>query len=268
MNETIEKFISENGIDVEKIRAMSESKLQSIREINSIVERYQISGPTHTGMISIANILGHNQMYRDRADEDVFELLNHLFDASGDGYHRRSVGMLDYSMPELISGLQSSFSKEPMVISMIEDEKYVITYNGMHRFAVLRAAYLHELSKTNSLEQREDLNKKYSIPATITDIDYVKTYCNYMLSVCLGNQTFHLFNEYDKNHCLTDRSRVEIEGETYSLTDEELINYTRMCLNSKLKKTTIDIASSIYPSFDNFINTHFQDLKESAPSRS
>ena len=54
----------------------------------------------------------------------------------------------------------------------------------MHRFSVLRTLYLIEMMHAKgNIEKEKEIHEKYRIPALVENIDYIKTYSNYLLSV-------------------------------------------------------------------------------------
>lgn len=77
--------------------------------------------------------------------------MGNFFGDKNDGYHTRSLGMLDYTSEEIVPKLQNSFEVEPMILDEVDDGKYCISTNGMHRYTILRIHYLlDKLKKQNS----------------------------------------------------------------------------------------------------------------------
>src|SRR5574344_1063660 len=100
-------------------------------EINPIVASYGIFvGKSEKRMVSVADILGYNM----RSETNIFKSIPNFFETDGDGYHSRSIGLLNYSSDEIMGQLKSSFEKEPISLQEIKNNKYIISNNGLHRF--------------------------------------------------------------------------------------------------------------------------------------
>lgn len=225
LNNDAIRFIQKNGIDIDSIRDTGCSHIMISEEINEIVADNLICKAGRSGDVSIADVLGF-ELSSD--DSDLFTNIKNLFDSNGDGYHCRSVGMLEYSSDEIMGNLRRSFQTEKMELLCFSDTEYLITDNGRHRFTVLRAHYLSEYIKVKDDEEAvAQLRKKYEFPASISDVDYVKTYSHFILKTVLGEKC-SVRADWDTSYNYTGKSFVRYpDGQSVTLTDEELIDIVR-----------------------------------------
>ena len=78
--------------------------------------------------------------------------------------------------------LKTSFEYEPLYALNVENGKYLITTNGLHRFTVLRILYLKDFQEALGNPQKiEEVKEKYKIPMAISEIDSTKAYLEYMI---------------------------------------------------------------------------------------
>lgn len=178
MNKCNEDFIKRRGINLSNI----DSTIYDIEDINEIVAKFDVQGQNVSKNVSVAQILGiYNR--DDHISGSYPEVLDSFFDYQGDGYHTRSLSMLEYDEENVINGLMSSFKEEPMVLIEGESNKYLIMSNGMHRFLCMRLLYLSAKSKCKNELELSELIKKYTIPVEVVQIDYIKTYCKYLINL-------------------------------------------------------------------------------------
>lgn len=213
MNKTIEKFLESLNIDREKFFSLKEAQIKDGKDVNSIVSDFGLVMPKmEDRIVSIADIEGFDYIYHELSNENIIDNLSHFFDTEGNnGYKTRSASMLEIPSNELIGKLGNSFKWEPVHLNEVDQGKYIIGDNGLHRFHVIKTHYLSELSKLEQCDERakEELKRKYSFEVKVSAIDFVKTYSSYVLSF--------LKEVRIKNHC----------DENYSLTDEvEVYDYT------------------------------------------
>ncbi|MBR2587820.1 MAG: hypothetical protein IKD77_01270 [Bacilli bacterium] len=167
LNNDVKSFVTSNNIDVNKIRQMVDTTIYSAKDLGNVYSGFEHE--TVQKKVSVANIVGFDYAAQDIAPE-AFASLNDFFDSSDGEYSRgeyskRSLGLLKLSPKTAISDLQDSFEKEQIHVSEVAPGKYVVTENGMHRYALLRALYLSELAEVgDNQEAIEALNKKYEIP--------------------------------------------------------------------------------------------------------
>ena len=170
-----------------------------IRDLNEIVAKYEMQSNSEERKVSIANIYGvHDKM--DEIDYSFPEILDYFFDEQGDGYHSRSVSMLDYNEENVIDGLESSFRIEPMILIEMDYNKYFVLTNGIHRFIVLKSLYLSAKRKCQNESEIVELNQRFTIPVKVTKVDFIKTYCKYLIDMfqpvkCM-NAYFTRLDEY------------------------------------------------------------------------
>ena len=174
MNLCNEEFLKRNKIDKNELRKNVDSKIYSFSEINPLAEIVYFQKREERKNISIANIVGYNYQFYS-APNDIIESLDNFFDSEGDGYHSRSVGILEYDRDYILDKLQDSFKMEPMVVADTGEGKYTISTNGLHRFTVLRLLYLSEVVQAKGDPRKlDELEKKYTIPVQLQGIEFEK----------------------------------------------------------------------------------------------
>ena len=168
-----------------------DDKIYSPKEINEVVADYGLHDSYTNAYLSIADIVGYEYEWMN-VTPNVFKSLDSFFDSNGDGYHSRSVGLLDYSTGELLAKLQDSYIDEPIKVSEIDKGKYIITSNGLHRYTVLRCHYLQECASAKDEFELKSLRDKYTIPVQLQALNYEKTYCNFLNSFSILMLAFAL----------------------------------------------------------------------------
>ncbi len=256
LNECNQEFVDKLNI---KDFQLSGSQIKKPRDINILTYDYGMFDESENKTVSIANIVGHDSFFSG----NIFKQLNELFDSDGDSYHRRSVGMLEYTNDEIIDKLKQSFKSEPIEVNEIEEEQYTISTNGLHRWTTLRCHYLAELQTTTDVEA---LNKKYEIPVISEKCNHVKTYCNYLLS-SIPEVNITMRSEYDNNYRKTGNVKLNFEDETRILNDEELLFFTKSCL--EIHNVDIDYNRTCHgqetkdiKSYQEFLTNNFPDYKK------
>lgn len=269
MNETIYNFLKLLNIDYEKFLSLTGCQIKTGRDINPIVSRFGIYKPGRNEMksISIADVVGFS-----RAEQhDLISSLPNYFDKYGDGYHSRSASMLEISSEEIMQKLRPSFQAQPMHLVEVDKGIYNVGDNGMHRFHVLKIHYLDELTKLGpkDIEAKKRLREKYTFETYVSEIDFIKTYSYYVLS--LINPEITVENErngwnYTGNAVVTFDSQPDKE---YVFTDAELLNFVKTQINSFLKsaprkdkktfKTEVKQSSTNYDSFKNYYDSNLSN---------
>lgn len=203
------------------------AKIYREEDINPLLARNRIL--YHVGFrdVSIADIVGSNIC--DKNCRNIIQMLDQLFDDGGDDYHTRSVGLLKLDKDTIISQLSRSFKKEPICVTEIDDNKYVISINGMHRFAVLRLMYLSELSLVKTEEERAFLKRKYTIPVDTCVVDTSVSYVMNLISAFdINGQIKDIFNEYDNNYRPTGNLVIVLSNcKKIKYTRDEFLNYMK-----------------------------------------
>lgn len=267
MNECNENFLKINGIIPEETSSKVDSLIHTQSEINPIVYDYEFQEGRKTEEVSVADIVG---LYCKRgSSNNIFESLDDYFDSYGDGYHTRSVGMLEYNKDTIIEGLKKSFEAEPIVVQETGEGSYTILTNGLHRFTILRILYLKEFADANwDAKKIMELKEKYSIPVEVVSINLEKTYCKYILEqIGIYNlkrpEIKSIESEY-KDYKQTGNVEIKYySGEKESITQEELKNRTIEMLRQVIQNEGIPFYISRalkYPSFRNFVSENIPDI--------
>lgn len=179
MNADIERFFKKNGIEPMDLALIPIARTQAPDEINEIIANYGFRKPSERRNISIADIVGYDYNWMEVNPYIVYSL-DSFFDSKGDGYHSRSVGLLDYTSNDVMDKVV--FEHEIIAVDEMGDNKYVISYNGLHRYTVLRVLYLNEVMHARgNNEKLAKLREKYTIPVSCRGVDLFKTYSKYML---------------------------------------------------------------------------------------
>lgn len=253
--ETIE-FLNLNSISLTEISQITENIIEP-KDIDSILEYKSITTEEETALVSIEDIIGYSYPKK----RDIFESISEFFDSQKDGYHSRSLSILQYTPDNIIPGLSNSFIVEPMKVKKVENGKCFIVGNGMHRFTILRIMYLLEKYRGKNLVE---LRKKYTIPVILNKVDKTKTYCAYIISIL--NENIYIRSELDSDYHKTNRVEVidSVNNTKNILTDEDLIIYT----SEVIRDSNIDLQAllslskqvEINSSFKAFLSHHFNDL--------
>lgn len=272
MNSCNIEFLERNGIDIDEVVNSIDCKIKTPSMINSVINDNFFSKPLSRNlkMVSIADILGYEQR-EELSSENIFQSMDLFFDEKGDGYHQRSVGMLEYTEDNIIQKLESSFNFEPISIKETGEGSYVVNSNGLHRYTILRILYLNEVSKAKeNKKELERLAQKYTIPVQIEEVDFEKTYCKYLLKnirseIDESPSINRIQTNYDENYKNTGMVEIKFsDGTKKIMNNEELIELTR----EKIIKNGIPEYSnyslqdkySQYESFRTFVDSNFSDI--------
>lgn len=230
--------------------------------MNNIISEYRISGDTIQDNVCLSNILGYDYNWRNIRRENIFYNLNHFFDKNGDGYHSRSVSMLEYTSSEVVDKLKKSFEVEPILVDEINPNQYIISTNGLHRFHVLKIHYLTELANAALSDnvKIDEINAKYTIPVQVCKVNYFRTYCNFMLNAIFEN--VWVSEERDSNFNKTGKMKIEYQDNKLILTDDEVITLINDNLykNSYFCSTIVENYYKKYGTFKEFIDENFPSL--------
>lgn len=270
MKKCNEEFLRRNGINPEEISKKVDCTMNSQELINPIVADCGFFREKGIGQVSVVDIVGIFSDTRRNAGKTIFENMDDLFDTEGDGYHSRSVGMLEYDANNIIDKLGYSFNFEPITVCETgEDNQYTIYINGLHRFTVLKALCLKELADANGDEQKiEEIKNKYIIPAEITEVDLEQTYCKYLLMEAISDGDIkRIRSNYD--HMYRPTGKVELinsSNETKIVDTEELLQITRMKMERQKQEGRIPYNVHYnmehYQSFRKFMDENFEDILE------
>lgn len=251
-NKNIQRFIKDNNIKVEYFESNDDAIMCNKYDINQIVAKWGMYEGEEKFNVSISNIIGMSI----GDTKSILQELNELFDEEKGSYQNRSVSMLKYDRDNILDGLKESFWKEPIILSEIEKEKYIIGNNGMHRCCLLRIHYLNEMLECKSKRQKDEAKKKYYLPALREKIDRTKTYANYLLHVTNVVNSFE--QELDDTYHRTGRIILsEQNDKKYRLNDSQLVEYLRRKLSNipqEYKTTIIPQLYNMDEYFKDFIN--------------
>ena len=240
-------------------------RIRSSYSINPITDTVALYENQTKETISIADIIGYDKI--GHKDYYVLESISSFFDRNGDSYHNRSVGLLEYGPNEIISKLSNSFIIEPIVTKELDNNKYIISTNGLHRYTVLRSLYLIEYEKNKKNPQKlEELKTKYQIPVRNNKLDYFKTYSAYL--ILLSGVQAYFRNEYDENYNFTNRTEYINKNtkEKKYLTNEELLELTINSIqdNEKITRTIINNCI-LLPSFYEYAKKYLSSIIDLTP---
>lgn len=258
-NKNVQKFIENNHIDISYFETSNEAIMLNKYDVNPIVAEWGMYENEREFNVSVADVIGVSI----GETKSILLELNELFDEEKGTYQNRSVSMLEYDKNNIIKGLQKSFSKEPIILSEIAREKYVVSNNGMHRCNLLRVHYLSEKLHSKDSKQVEKLERKYQIPVRLEKIDKIKTYSSYLLQ--LSNQVSNIEQELDDNYqrtgsvILTDK-----EDKQHKLNDRQLIEYLKLqtaSISKEKLKTTIPERYEKDEYFADFIEQYLKDTE-------
>lgn len=270
MNECNEEFLRKNGIVIEDICSRIDCSIRNNEDINPVIAGYGFQTDSEKQMVSIADIVGYDTDFRGINKTNIFLSLDNFFKEGGDGYHTRSLGMLDFNKDNIVEQLKQSFESEPMSLIETGEGSYTILNNGLHRYTLLRILYLSEVAHANGdREKIAEIGKKYTIPAEVTGIDLEKTYCKYLLKRVTDEDNEMKVNdietEYDGSYRRTGNGVIIYEnGEKEVLTNEQMLELTKERvyedLNFSKNYTQLQSIYDRYTSFRKFIDEEFADI--------
>lgn len=255
-NKTVSNFLKRNSIDEERIKKIYDTNIYSLGEIDPILEDFAIYSSSILDRVSIADIYGFDYRWRGFS-KDIFLSLDSLFDEDSRGYKKRSVDNLLKTSKQMLES--PSFSSEPMEVIEVDEENKIFTIgsNGLHRYSALKVLYLNELYHIPL--EKEELKEKYKVLVSLSKIDKIKTYCNFIISRNINDA--YIKKEVDSNCQDTGNSILVTNDKKEVLTDEELLAFSRNVIDNN--PTFIDYYSS-NPKFISFIqNTLYnENIKE------
>lgn len=279
MNNTILKFLSEKHIDLNKIAQLDDNHIKSGWDINPLLFGNEIFKNDYISkIISIADIVGYDYNFY-QLGQNLINNMSSFFDENANSYERRSISMLDYSTDEIIEKLSDSFEIEPMSLNEVDSGKYVIGDNGLHRFHVIKAHYLKELSliNQNDKEAVAKLKNKYMLDVRVSELDIFKSYSSYILKKLaqLQNQNIRIRTHYDSHWNITGNVVIEQPGQSPQiLNDKELLAFMKkyivdFILNKSISRKTykafikeIKNNCNNYDSFKEFYSQNLQNIFE------
>lgn len=185
MNEFNTRIAEALGLTEDDLRSFVYSKPPLKTDLFSDQYRVRADGIREL-TIRLTDITGYEDL-RPPQKENLFQIMDKLFDDKGDGYHQRAVNLFDLTIdnfrqrlfPEIYS--PTKHNSDPIKVFESGEGKYSID-DGRHRFAFLRMLYMSELKKCgDDPEKLAQLEELFTIPViTRYPIDYEKTYENYI----------------------------------------------------------------------------------------
>lgn len=229
MNKTILKFIANQDIDMGKIEKLNEKRVNSLNDINWIVERYNLLKNSYIPKkVCIADIEGYNYAFMNLDNKNIINNMPFFYDEEKDGYATRSLSLLDITSQDIIDKLEYSFKRDPICLNEADEGKYVIGTNGLHRYHVIKAHYLKELSLLNKNDTKsiEKLKEKYTFETLVSEVDFYKTYSSFLLQTIarFQDRNIDVSSDYDMYTGLTGNVVFKNydEGTQTVLDDEKL----------------------------------------------
>lgn len=279
MNKTVSRFIASQNIDLAKISKLEEKKIFSSEDINSITHMfYFMKSSYRPTRICITDIKGYNYKYINLGNTNVIENMPYFFDEEKLSYPSRSVSLLDIPTEKIIKELERSFKDDPICLAEADRGAYTISTNGMHRYHVIKAHYLKELSALtrDDLEGLQKLKNKYTFEVLLSEVDLLKSYSSYLLHLiaCFQHKNIDISAVYPDSGGVSPDINVCEGEEMQIMNDQQLIgllqnNLKNFLLDKNISKKQfkeffkeIDDAKSQYSSFNDFIT---QNLKEFTP---
>ncbi len=185
LSPTTMKFVRSLDFDIEEFLKNPYNDYKTSYDINPIISKYGVFDQIdETYEVSVADLLGHDGIINcgSYKGTNILYTFENFFKIHGDSYHTRALGLLDYQSGEqLLAELQSRNNDTlDMRIRKIENGKYIVSGNGLHRFTVLRFHYLLDLMKNQ--KTKEELRELYKIPVKLDSVaNLKKSYCNYFI---------------------------------------------------------------------------------------
>lgn len=261
LSSTTIDFVKSFDFDVEKFMYNPNNDYLTSFDINYIIDKYGVfDGVNETKNISIADIVGYNSFdsNNEYSRKNILHTFENFFKKGGDGYHTRSLSLLEYKSGEqLLSELEKrNDDTKDMKIRYIDDGKYIVSGNGLHRFTVLRFHYLLDCMKQE--KSAEELRELYKIPVQfVSKTNYKHTYCNYIIQKANSDISYISFYNPEK-------ITIEYKSTEQKLIVDEngLIELMRqsVCLLNSYDFSKILQCYNKYNSFREFVDQYIPDI--------
>ncbi len=265
LSTTTMKFINSLDFDIEKFMSNPHNNYYSSLDINHIISRFGVFDSIYEEvLISVADLIGHDCCINDAGGfkgSNILYTFENFFEYNGDRYHTRAIELLNYkSGEELLKELERrNHDTSDMAVQEIEEGKFIVSSNGMHRFTVLRFHYLLDLMKKEKSES--ELRELYKIPVHLeSKVNYLKTYCNYILKMSNQDISYIRFDYKSDNITINYKS-----GEKSPVINtEQLLNMTIQSVNylNNISLTQISLYYNRYESFKKFIDNNIPSLAQ------
>ena len=257
------EFVSNLNINVEAFLCNPDNNYKTSFDINPLISKYGVfDSVDEEKFISVADLLGYDnycaQDYHE--NHNILSTFERFFIKNADNYHTRSLGLLEYKSGEqLLKGLeQRNHDTKNMKIKQIEDNKYIISYNGLHRFTILRFHYLLDYMKKEKTVP--ELHELYKIPVNIiAKTNFKRTYCNYLIQKAnpdISNISFISADEITIYYKDKKNSKTITEDMLLNLT----MHYAELLDNDSLVE--VQNFYNQLASFRNFLDTYLPSLAD------
>ena len=255
-------FINYLNIDAKTFMSNPDNNHKSSKDINPIISEYGIFDYINQEKnISVRDILGHDAVVNcgGYKGKNILYTFENFFEKNGDGYHTRALELLEYkSGEELLKGLEKrNHDTLDMKVRQMEDGKYVIAGNGLHRFSILRFHYLLDCMKKEKSE--EELYELYKIPVKlVSTTNFKKTYCNYLLQKANLTISYISFNYKEDEIIIYYKS----SSQRQIINEEKLLHLTIQSIEMLDYESLREITKfyNQYASFKQFIDTYIPNL--------
>ena len=266
LSSTTMDFVNSLNFDVGKFMSDEKNNYITSFDINEIISQYGVFDYVNEEkVISVADIIGHDGTINVKGGyykgRNILYTFENFFDKNGDEYHARSLGLLEYKSGEqLIEGLKRRNNDTlSMKIKHIEDGKYIISSNGLHRLSVLRFHYLLDCMKKEKSE--EELRELYKIPVIFeSTTNFKKTYCNCLIKKANPDISYILYNS------MKDEIIIEYKSEKPSqiIDEEKLLSLAIQSLSMLEECPFLDVIDFYknYDSFHQFIDEYMPNVFE------
>ena len=177
MNQTIKNFLERNGIDTGNMPKEMNVTLTNPKNFNRFLDYFPVQKDKVKKYVCITDIIGSDAF---KSSGSIYDLLDNLFNERNNPLHRKNTDLLELNTADIMEGLQISFSDDPVILAEYEG-KYFVRTNGNHRVFAMYLNYLIEKQKLHTTEEIEKLNKKYTFPTWVMQIDTNMSYANFIL---------------------------------------------------------------------------------------
>lgn len=248
MYESNQKFLERLNItDTSSIKIYRE------KDINPLACGWRVINHKGISDVPVSNILGSN-LFPGQYNT-LLQALDYYF--KDDNYFKK-FSLLKSDVDSILERIKRSFKNEPICVTEIDEGKYVISVNGIHRYIILKLLYLSELGKASREEEVNLLNEKYTIPCDVDCVDLDISYAIYFLnSFDFNGNIKDVMTDYDKNNRQNGGIRIRFtDGTERGYTKEQAL---RLVMEFDNKANYLDI-SSINSGFISNISRLFDSI--------
>lgn len=249
MNNCNQFFLKQNNIDIDEITRELDCKIYNFGQINPILFENEFQEKEIQKEVCIGDVWGNDS---NKNSGNIFQEMDEYFDENGDGYHTRALGMLELNTENAINQLKESFKYEPIECSHVENGKYVIMTNGLHRFIVLKILYLKEIQEAKGDKEKiNQIREKYTIPMGVININSNKAYCQYLIE-----KTNPLW--INKCEIIDEKQYIDENG---NIIENRYIVQVRMCSRWKYDNYKYTLTEAEKNEVENMVYSVSNDYK-------